>query len=108
MRPDLAEIANRLSCPDDATPLAPASDGLRCVHCSRVFPFQPPNLLEILPSKPTEISSSEIPPGYGHAYLQAYSQVWKADDDAKPWETRGNSGTETRETRKLGDRRNVS
>ena len=85
IRPDLAEIARYLSCPDEGGPLAPGSDGLRCRRCSRVFPFERPNLLEILPSKPVVISPSEVPPGYGNAYIQAYSQVWKARDDAKAW-----------------------
>jgi SAM-dependent methyltransferase len=85
MRPEQAEIARYLSCPDEGAPLAPSSDGLRCRHCSRVFPFELPNLLEILPSKPVVISSSEVPPGYGNSYSQSYSQVWKAPDDAKAW-----------------------
>jgi SAM-dependent methyltransferase len=85
MRPDQAEIARYLSCPDDGAPLAPSSDGLQCRRCSRVFPFERPNLLEILPSKQVVISSHELPPGYANSYSRAYSQVWKAQDDAKPW-----------------------
>jgi SAM-dependent methyltransferase len=85
MCPDLTEIARHLCCPDDGAPLVPDARTLRCSRCSRTFRFQEPNLLEILPSKAADISLSEVPPGYGHAYLQAYSQVWEADGDAKPW-----------------------
>jgi SAM-dependent methyltransferase len=85
MRPDQAEIARYLSCPDEGAPLAAGFDGLRCVRCPRAFPFERPNLLEILPSKPVVISPSQVPPGYGNAYIQAYSQAWRARDDAKPW-----------------------
>jgi SAM-dependent methyltransferase len=85
MRLDLAEIARYLSCPDERAPLEPDSGGLRCLRCSRIFPFQKPNLLEMLPAKPVAISTSEVPSGYESAYMQAYSRVWESSDDAVPW-----------------------
>jgi SAM-dependent methyltransferase len=85
MRLDLAEIARYLSCPDEGAPLEPDSGGLRCLRCSRIFPFQKPNLLEILPAKPVAISTSETPSGYENAYMQSYSRVWESRDDAIPW-----------------------
>ena len=85
MPPDPAEIARYLVCPDEAAPLAQDSSGLRCVRCSRVFPFRKPNLLEILPSKQVAISTSEVPSDYGSAYTQAYSGAWEPTDDALPF-----------------------
>jgi SAM-dependent methyltransferase len=95
MRSDSAEIARYLSCPDEGAPLAPDSDGFRCVRCSRQFPFQQPNLLEILPAKPVEIPASEMPLWYRNAYLQAYSQVWKVGDDVLPWGATETSSTKS-------------
>jgi SAM-dependent methyltransferase len=92
---DPAEIARYLSCPDEGAPLAPDSAGFRCVRCSRQFPFQQANLLEILPAKPFEIPASEMPAWYRNAYLQAYSQVWKAGDDVLPWGASEASSTKT-------------
>jgi len=85
MRPDPAEIAHYLVCPDEAAPLGPDSGGLRCLRCSRTFPFQKPNLLEILPSKPVAISTSEVPSEYETAYIEAYSRVWESSDEVLPW-----------------------
>jgi len=82
---DPAEIARYLSCPDEGASLTPVSGGLRYDRCSRIFPFQKPNLLEILPAKPIAISTSEVPAGYENAYLQAYSRVWESRNDALPW-----------------------
>ena len=82
---DPAEIARYLSCPDEGASLTPVSGGLRCARCSRIFPFQKPNLLEILPAKPIAISTSEVPAGYENAYLQAYSRMWESRNDALPW-----------------------
>jgi hypothetical protein len=82
---DPAEIARYLSCPDEGSPLVPGSGGLRCALCARTFPFQKPNLLEILPSEPIAISPSEVPSGYEDAYIQAYSRQWESRDDAIPW-----------------------
>jgi SAM-dependent methyltransferase len=85
MPPDPTEIARYLSCPDEGAPISPVSGGLRCARCQRIFPFQKPNLLEILPAKPIAISTAEVPAGYQNAYLQAYSSVWESRDDALPW-----------------------
>jgi SAM-dependent methyltransferase len=95
MPPDPAEIAGYLSCPDEGAPLAPVPGGLRCIHCARIFPFQNPNLLEILPSRPVAISTSEVPPGYENAYVQAYSRVWESRDDAIPWGASESSSAKT-------------
>jgi SAM-dependent methyltransferase len=85
MPPDPTEIARYLACPDEAAPLAQGSSGLRCVRCSRVFPFRKPNLLEILPSKQVALSTSEVPSEYESAYTQAYSGAWESSDDALPF-----------------------
>jgi SAM-dependent methyltransferase len=92
---DPAEIARYLSCPDEGAPLVPDFGGLRCVRCSRIFPFQKPNLLEILPAKPVAISTSEVPSGYENAYMQAYSRVRESTDDAVPWGANETSSTKT-------------
>jgi SAM-dependent methyltransferase len=85
MPPDPAEIARCLVCPDEGASLAPGSAGLRCLSCSRIFPFRKPNLLEILPSKQVAISTSEVPFEYESAYTQAYSGAWESSDDALPF-----------------------
>jgi SAM-dependent methyltransferase len=85
MRPDPAEIARYLSCPDDGAAIAPSSNGLRCSHCGRQFLFQGLNPLEMLPSEPTPISPSEMPAWYRDAYVRAFSQAWERDSDALPF-----------------------
>jgi SAM-dependent methyltransferase len=85
MRLDASEIARYLSCPDEGARLESDSEGLRCVRCSRLFRFLKPNLLEILPSRPVTISSSEVPSGYETAYSRSYSRIWEPSDDAIPW-----------------------
>jgi SAM-dependent methyltransferase len=100
MRPDPAEIARYLSCPDEGEPLAPASGALQCIRCSRHFPFQRPNLLEILPSEPVKISVSELPAEYGNDYVQSYSPTWTTLGDELPWGAPETSSAKTERRRK--------
>ena len=104
MPPDPAEIARYLACPDEGALLGPDSAGLRCLSCSRLFPFRRPNLLEILPSKPLAISASEVPAKvpveYETAYSEAYSGVWESSDDTLPWGANETSSPKTVKRRK--------
>jgi SAM-dependent methyltransferase len=78
MRPDPAEIARYLFCPDDGVQLAPSTNGLQCTGCWREFRFVKPNLLEIMPSSPADVA--DMPDWYAEAYRKAYSWTWEGDE----------------------------
>src|SRR5215475_8076990 len=82
---DPAEIAKYLCCPDDGSGLSFSAEALHCVQCSRRFPFRSGNLVELLPSRPVELTGRDISTEYKASYLQASSQPWSTDHGVLPF-----------------------
>jgi SAM-dependent methyltransferase len=77
------QIAAILCCPDDGAPVQCADNALRCVSCFRQFEVRGANLVEMLPSRPRELSGDCT--AYRQGYLEAFRKPFADDPDALAW-----------------------
>ena len=81
MRPDLAEIAAYLRCPDDGASLAASRAGVACGQCGRSFHLQQENIVELMPTRPRSLPASP----YAVSYQQEFDKPIVFRQDAEAW-----------------------
>lgn len=76
-----------LRCPDDGRDLAPKDGGFACNGCGRHFPVRPNGVLELLPSRRTELppSSDRLVADAIRVYEQLFAEEWRAQESPLPW-----------------------
>ncbi len=77
-----ADLAPLLCCPDDETGLKFENGVMRCVLCSRRFHIEDEDFIEMLPSRPLELSEDT---SYRRGYLDAFGESFCDDPDALAW-----------------------
>ena len=81
----LADIGAPLFCPDDGGPLRYGNDHLLCSACGRRFPILGGEIVDLLPTEPTEIRAGATSDEYRQGYLKEFANRLRLDEHARGW-----------------------